>query len=82
MSYVHCEEYELPDGSFVLVNYRFTPAITPAPRTMSNPMGTDDGAPSEVDILSIRDSEGQPVDLNEYEMEAIELWLLDLHEGS
>jgi hypothetical protein len=41
------------DGSTMVdVVFSWTPGLSPGARTMSNPMGTDDGAPDEFAVVS------------------------------
>lgn len=77
----HTGDYDLSDGTKVVVEYCFYPGCNPAPRTMANPMGTDDGSPDEVEIVSVTVIEtGQTLVLPTDEQQRLEELVLEQHE--
>lgn len=74
---LHIEEFDFDEP--ILVQYYVVPGLAPSPRTMSNPMGTDDGCPPEVCIMSARDFNGQPYDLSKHEQDYVVEKLLEIY---
>lgn len=76
----HSGDYDLSDGTQVEVEYTFTPGCDPAPRTMANPMGTDDGAPDDVEIVQVTNIEtGEVLVLTTDEQQRLEEQVLEQH---
>lgn len=76
----HTGDYDLSDGTKVEVEYCFYPGRNPAPRTMANPMGTDDGTPAEVEIVQVANIEtGEVLVLTTDEQHWLEEIVLEQH---
>lgn len=76
----HTGDYDLSDGTKVEVEYCFYRGLDPAPRTMANPMGTDDGAPDDVEIVQVTDIEtGEVLVLPTDEQQRLEELVLEQH---
>lgn len=57
----------------VTVQFAWTPGLAPGARTMADPMGTDDGAPDEFDVVTSGGVCGE--DLPDSICEAVAEWL-------
>lgn len=76
----HTGDYDLSDGTKVEVSYCFYPGSAPAPRTIANPMGTDDGSPDEVELVQVTAVEtGQVLVLSTDEQQRLEELVLEQH---